>query len=172
MPLAEVIARIRRTIHELALISHAGAVAFNPAPAVEPAPTRWRTSDREPPVPHAGSHHSRSSETRPPTGGIVRSDERWVEHRQKSAQHFAARLERCWGPDDLRQLLTDVTDALDAWHRTPTVPGVVVERGSFLWRCEIADSDRPIEDIKRVYTVSRATVYRYRARYRGLRHAA
>ena len=35
MPLAEVIARIRRTIRQLALISHAGAVAFNPAPAVE-----------------------------------------------------------------------------------------------------------------------------------------
>jgi hypothetical protein len=115
------------------------------------------------------------------------------EYRQKSHVHFQKRLghlERRWDralahPDgervlglqtailsELSTLVKDARDALEAWLRTPDVAGVEPERGSFLWKCQIADDKRDLEAIKTKYTVSTATVYRYRAKYKGLRRVA
>ncbi len=41
--------------------------------------------------------------------------------------------------------------------------------GSFFWKCAIADDSSPVEELVVRYSVSRASVYRYRVTYRGLR---
>lgn len=105
-----------------------------------------------------------------PGGGIDYQDDREFESVLRSADHFRRRQKRCRTDHDFERVIADVEAALEAWeHTPPPVEGIDPERGSFFWKCRIADDDRPLDTIKSTFMVSRATVYRYRAKYRGLR---
>lgn len=110
-----------------------------------------------------------------PPGGVDRQGDRKESYRQKTAEYFARRLARCTGDAEREALRLEAERALYDWRHTPEAPNsaeLAPERGSFLWKCRVADDDRPLEKIKEEYWVSRATVYRYRQKYRGLRRAA
>lgn len=162
---------LRRIILKLSLKSHAPIQGYEFAPSEVGRGDRWRKSDRRAPVPHLGQHQAKSGGTRMPRGGIDRQGDRTPEYRQKSHAYFEQRLKRIQTLEGLRALLKEAEEALEAWTRTPQVAGVDPERESFYWKCAIADDKRPMEDILRQYSVSRATVFRYRLKYRGLRAA-
>lgn len=108
-----------------------------------------------------------------PPGGIDRKGDRQANYRQKSAVYFRRRWRHTNTVDGLEALLDEAREAVWAWSHTPTVSMVVEpERNSFFWKCQIADDTRDLEKIKAIYRVSRATVYRYRATYRGLRRGS
>ena len=105
-----------------------------------------------------------------PPGGIDHKGDREDSYRQKSAVYFRRRWRHTNTVEGLEALLDEARDAAWAWAHTPDAPTVVEpERNTFLWKCAIADDTRDLEKIKAVYRVSRATVYRYRATYKGLR---
>lgn len=171
------IQRIRGLVTRLMLVSHAPSQAFNPAPPTERMPQRWRTRDT-PHVPHASARHRHGGDTKKPTGNIDRKGDLTPEYRQKSHLYFAWTLRRWershhfYGISDLRRLRIEAEQALDWWKRTPSVPGVQHDRDSFLWKCEVADAPGTVDEVCRKYGVSRATLYRYRARYGNIRSKA
>jgi hypothetical protein len=76
-------------------------------------------------------------------------------------------------PADLDALLAEALQVLEDWQKTPPYDGEEpLIRESFRWKCAIADDARDLEAIKKHYTVSKATVYRYRLKYKGLRRAS
>ena len=121
-----------------------------------------------------------------PGGGIDRFGDFQVDYRQKTAEHFQRRLwamvdaAKLFSAPDIEALAVEAQQAVDAWTRTPDVSGVKdlePERDSYLWKCAVADDDRDIETINRVWRqggdpISRSTLYRYRAKYRGLRKSS
>ena len=147
----EVFDALNRAITRLCLISHAPAMTLGRS---------VRSSDED-----IGGKR--------PTGGINGQDDREADFRQKSVEHFRARIARCDTPEAARSLLVEVEDTIWAWTHTPDVDGIKElepEHGSFLWKCNIADNDREhVRDIARRLGIGEATVYRYRAKYRGLR---
>lgn len=71
---------------------------------------------------------------------------------------------------ELAQIRRELEETIEAWHRTPPMPaGVPLERFSFEWKCMVADDQRPVDAVKEIYSIGRATVFRYRSKYRGLR---
>lgn len=163
---------LRRIVLQLSLVSHAPIQGYNFAPNEVGRGDRWRKSQRNDPIPHLGQHQSKGGDTMIPRGDVDRKGDLTPEYRQKSDMYFRKRIPRLRNERELAALLKEAQDAQDAWRRTPEVAGVEHERGSYLWKCEIADTDGPVEPIKRKYTISQATIYRYRAKYRGLRKRA
>lgn len=102
-----------------------------------------------------------------PPGGIDHQGDKTPEFRQKSADHFLRRAARCNTVRDYEAVLIDARAALDAWQRTPL--SGEPEWGSFAWRKQIAlevtAGTRTVDDARRFYQVSRATIYRYVAQY-------
>lgn len=170
------IAEIRRVVQSIALMSHGQTQSYNIvmlADEVPKAPPRWRLSDARAPV-IPGARPAKGGGSSIPSGGAPVWDDRQVEYRQKSHVYFQKKLDRLArrsssSSADLEALLKEATQALEDWRKTPVVAGVEPERGSFAWKCMVADDGRDVDVLKRTYTVSRATIYRYRAQYRGLR---
>lgn len=114
-----------------------------------------------------------------PPGGVDRKGDREDSYRQKSAEHFARRLEGlCRGLDkcsdkraeSLRdEILTDAREAIRAWRVTPNVPGVEPERGTLQWKCKIANDPRPSRVVAGHFGTSHVSVLRYRKQYAGIR---
>lgn len=124
--------------------------------------------------------------------GDAQSEKAWDEYEmeyaawrecfeRKTPDYFRRRLENCETEGRLVALLDECRNVLQAWRKTPDVDGVAELMplpGSFLWKCTVADDRRPIEEIVQFYKspttgdpLHRSTVYRYRARYRGVRRA-
>lgn len=107
-----------------------------------------------------------------PTGGIDHKGDFQTDFKMKSAVYFQHRIERVKDEAQLANLLTEANDALNAWEKTPDQPtSQDPEPESFLWKCRIADDRRHVDAIVDEYGISRATVYRYRSQYRGVRQA-
>lgn len=166
-----VLAELRQLVAELALVSHASSQSYDvvrPGDDVPPTPARWRVSNRRPPAPHLGPHRPKTGGSRTPTGAPARGEDH-PDYRQKSAEYFEQKLLNCWGPTDIRELLTEAQEALIAWRKTPVVPGMEPERGTFRWKCMVADDrNGTVEQIAKRHSVNRRTLFRYRARYTGL----
>jgi hypothetical protein len=179
------LSEIRRVGQKLSLVSHAPTQSYNvvmKGDDVPKTPDRWRVNTNREPWPHLGSHGGKSGDTTEPRGGIDRHGDFQVEYRQKSHLYFEHKLNRIIGnpkatPADLKELIAEAEQAHEDWIKTPVYKGAEpLERGSFRWKCAIADDDRDPETINRVYamgkTISRPTIYRYRQRYRGLRKSS
>jgi len=177
-----VIADIRKVVQRLALISHAPTQSYDvvlKGDDVPKTPDRWRINTRREPWPHLGAHSGKSGDTAVPRGGINRFDDAQLDYRQKSHIYFERKLNRIVNypkstSKDLEALLTEARQALQDWTKTPLYSGPEpLERDSFRWKCAIADDDRDVATINRVYgmgkTIHRSTVARYRVKYRGLR---
>lgn len=117
-------------------------------------------------------------ESKIPTGGIDRHGDREAEFRQKSADHFARRLQNLInGLDRLSnekveqlrdELLDQSTQALKDWKYTPAVPGHELERFTKRWKVRVANDDRSAGVVAGFYGISRTSVMRYREQYAGL----
>lgn len=180
---AATIVQLRRVVLRISLMSHAPTQSYDvvmKGDDVPNAPPRWRMNDRRAPVPHMGAHSAKGGDTLIPRGDVPRQDDKEADFRQKSHLYFERKLNRIvrYGRStsaDLDALLEEATQALEDWRRTPAVAGVEPERGSYFWRCAIADaggsslSDQELTAIKSKYTVSKATIYRYRKQLRGIR---
>lgn len=186
---SRVIAELRRVVQRLSLISHAPTQSYDvvmKGDGVPPTPARWRTSDRREPWPHMGNHAGgKSGGTAAPRGAVDRFGDFQAEYRQKSHVYFEQKLNRIVGyakstVKDLEALLAEARQALEDWQKTPEFKGAQpMERGSFQWKCAIADhgnstlTDQDVREINRLYAmgkvVHRSAIYRYRAQYRGLR---
>lgn len=71
----------------------------------------------------------------------------------------------------LAELLTDIRETTRCWRFTPEPQGrgLVPERGTFYWKCMVADDDKgTLKQIHQRHQISRMTLWRYRQRYRGL----
>lgn len=152
------ILEIRRIVLRIGLVSHAGAAQLG------------RSSK--------GTDDDIGG--RRPSGGIEKHDEYCRGCKDcdgtfalKSAEHFQRKLQRCNTAFQLQRLRDEAQAAWEAWSHTPAPKPAdldpIRDRGTFYWKCAIADDDRPLETVKTFYMVSRATVYRYRAKYRALR---
>lgn len=118
-------------------------------------------------------------ETMTPTGGVDRQGDREPEFRQKSAEHFARRLQGIVdGLDQLSQaraealrdeILEQTTQALRDWRFTPDVPGVEPAYGTLAWKCKIANDPRSSRIVAGHYGTSHVSVLRYREQYGGIR---
>lgn len=104
--------------------------------------------------------HSKSP-SRPPSGeGFPLVDE------------FALRWRRAHREDSKRDCVEAAEEALDRARWAPDPPkGVEPERGSFAWKKQIAEDERPSREVARIFSVSHVTVCDYRRRYRDLRRA-
>lgn len=90
-------------------------------------------------------------------------------YQRRTPSYFEIEAARCGTVNRLLELVEEARATVEAWRKAPPLPaGIEPERGTYLWRCKVADDDRPLDRIKTVYGISRATVYRYRATYRGL----
>lgn len=92
--------------------------------------------------------------------------------RESLHDQFARRYRNAPGPMSREACRREAELALESVRRMRAPKPSVdpdPEHGSFYWKCRIADDVRPLEEIAQHYTVSRATIYRYRAKYRGLR---
>lgn len=177
-PLDPLIPELRRVVQRIALMSHAPTQSYDvvmPGDDVPNTPPRWRLNDRREPIPHMGSHVGKGGDTMIPRGGIIRKDDIEADFRQKSHIYFERKLNRLVAyngstPADLTALLSEARQTLEDWCKTPPYDGEeAIIRGTFRWKCLIAEDKRDLDTIKRTYTVSTATVYRYRERYRGMR---
>lgn len=168
------VGELRKIVQRLALVSHAPIQGYNLAPSENGRGERWRSRDTRPPIPHLGSHMPKGGDTQEPRGEVDWRGDKTPEYRQKSHLYFQRTITRwersayLYTAGDLASLLGEAEDALTAWLKTPVVAGVELERGSFRWFCAIADDDRPIDKIKEHYSVGKSTIYRYRAKYRGV----
>lgn len=71
----------------------------------------------------------------------------------------------------LEALLKDIRETVTCWRFTPPPQraGVDPERGTFYWKCMVADDDRgTLKQIHQRHQISRMTLWRYRQRYRGI----
>lgn len=170
---------LRTVVQQLTLVSHAPIQGYNYAPNEVGRGERWRASDRKPVIPHLGQHQPKGGGTKVPRGNIDwAGDNKFFDYRQKSAVYFQNRVND-WesdkhhhGPDEISELAEEATAALTAWRKTPDSDGADLEppRESFLWKCAIADDDRPVSKLMEVYKpIGRQTIYDYRKLYRGVR---
>lgn len=175
------VGELRTALLRLSLVSHAPIQGYNLAPTeLEGRIIEWRVDDLQQQTPHRGITHRSYADTAVPRGGVDHKGDRTPEYPQKSAEHFLRRYSsmfrasRTFTASDIEALTTEAREALDAWQRTPDPAGGALEpeRGTFLWKCQIADDDRPIAKLQEVYKpISRRTIERYRARYRGVRRS-
>ena len=128
----------KQVIIRLALVSHASTVTFEP-------------SARSTEISRTGN--------RPP-GGIDRRDDHQPDFRQKSADHFAARLNGCNTLRDVQLVLTDAERALDAWQRTP-LSGDPMPGDPFFKRW-VREHDASDSELARLTGVSRQYIHRIR----------
>lgn len=183
----ELIAELRKVVQRLALISHAEIQGYNFAPSEVGRGDRWRRSNRKPPIPHLGQHQGKSGDTKAPGGDVDHYGDFQVGFRQKSHLYFDRQLARLLKrekatKDDLAALVFEAEQTLEDWRKTPVYQGPEpIERGSFRWKCLIADyggaslADGDVQRINDLYalgkTIHRSTIYRYRAQFRGLRRS-
>ena len=99
-----------------------------------------------------------------PPGGVKGGDDFKGEYPQKSHLHFRARLDGCRTVAEFSALARDVAAALEAWQRTPAPSSP--EPGTLAFKRMIAACTEPVDEIVRLYSVSRAAVYKYRKDYR------
>lgn len=166
-----VLKEIRQALAELELVSHAPVRNYDgrSAPSADDDIGGRRPSGRD-------------GEFPPRKPNVGAKAEVWEEYRQEFADwllsyqrrtpaYFRAELRRR-GPGD--PLLEEIRVVVEAWRKSPPQPvGVEPERESFEWKCKIANDDSGKEkDRCDRYSISAATLYRYRARYRRLRRAA
>ena|ERR1700752_2293614 len=150
--------RLVQTILELTLVSHVSGTSYDSS--------------------GGGSGVHEISGAAPP-GGVDHKGDRTQTFRQKSADVFARRLRglesRCETLSDedavsIRdEILTDATAALRDWRKTPDVPGQDPDRGTFQWKCRVAEDERSSRQVATHYGVSHVSVLRWRQQYRGLR---
>jgi hypothetical protein len=103
--------------------------------------------------------------------------ESWLSsYQRKTPAYFAERVGTHPTVRRIRALIVEAEEVYEAWRRTPPPQrGIDPERESFYWRCAIADEGgssltaQQLKDIRSKYSISTATIYRYRATYRGLR---
>jgi hypothetical protein len=128
-----------RVIVQLNLVSHASGANLDPS---------------------ARSTETSRTGNRPP-GGLDWRDDRQPEYRQKSAEHFRWRLSRCRTSDDVRMVLADATDALEAWRKTP-LGAVDPQPGDPLFKRWIIKQDKTDSELARLTGVSRQYINRIR----------
>jgi hypothetical protein len=128
----------RQVIIRLALVSHAATATFEPS---------------------ARSTETSRTGNRPP-GGIERRDDGQPDFRQKSADHFAARLNGCNTVRDVQLVLTEAERALDAWRRTP-LSGDPMPGDPFFKRW-VREHDASDSELARLTGVSRQYIHRIR----------
>jgi hypothetical protein len=103
--------------------------------------------------------------------------ESWLSsYQRKTPAYFADRLGTHPTVRRVRDLIVEAEEVYEAWRRTPPpARGIDPEKGSFYWRCQIADefgeklTEDQLKTLRSRYSISTATIYRYRATYRGLR---
>lgn len=164
----QILVDLAQVLTELNTVSHANGASYEFADSSTMRGERWRTRDK-PVVPHLGGRHNPGAyDTKKPQGAVDWKGDRTPEYRQKSAEHFWRIACEARTVDDLRVVLRDAEWALEDWRRTPPVAGVTNEPGSFRWKCEIADDMRSVDEVVRIFGVSRSVVYKYRSTYRGI----
>lgn len=157
----EIDRELRQAIAELSLISHGPTMAWDR--------TARDTSD----APGGRRPGQKDSEPRPRDKDEFKA---WLEsYHRKTPDWFRRQRERALGNEQrLMRLRDDCRRCIDAWRKCPPQPsGIEPERGSFVWKCQIADDDRgTIKQREDLYGVDRSTIYRYRSQYRGLRRGS
>lgn len=167
------IRELRAVVMRLALVSHAATASYETlAPPDQKNPERWRTRDVRPPVPHLKSRHNvHAGSSIPIRGGIDFIADITPEFRLKSHLYFQRRLERMvrakknHGSADLRRLLKEAEDALDAWQRTPIPMGQEPEYGSPQWKFYVAQSSEDAGRLAARFNVSRRYINKVRRQY-------
>lgn len=147
--------RLVQVLLELSLISHVKGTSYDPS-----------TSGGKP-------------ESTIPSGGIDRKGDRETEFRQKSAEHFARRLQGVIDGlnrlsnlrvEQLRdEILEQAMKALCDWRRTPDAEGVDPEHGTLAWKCRVANDPRSSRVVAGHYGTTHVSVIRYRRQYAGIR---
>jgi hypothetical protein len=186
-------AELHQLVCELGLVSHASTQRYDGDGSKMTAPAKNEVGGRRPPGDDVERPPRRPREPIEPSEDA--SDETWREYRVRLAEYaqklreyhddrtawatsyqrrtvhyFDAQLAVCVSVDRLIILRDEARETLQAWRKTPPQPtSVDPPRDSFVWKCQIADDGRPIEAIKATYGISKATVYRYRAAFRGVR---
>lgn len=183
------VAELRSVVQKIALISHAPIQGYNFAPSEVGKGERWRVSYTKAPIAHLGLHSAKGGDTQIPRGDVDHWGDFQVDYRQKSDLYFQRKFDRLQElerstRDEVRALIKEAEQAYEDWQKTPEYRGEEQPaRDSFRWKCLIADyggdslDDEDIKTINRLYAmstqpVSRATIYRYRLKYRGLRFKA
>jgi hypothetical protein len=169
---SRLINEIRPVVQRLALVSHAPIQGYNFAPPEFKAGERWRTRSTAAPNPHLSAHHAKGGDTTIPRGNVDYRGDKTPEYRQKSADHFARQLRRleretrlCTA-SDLRDLLKDAEDALEAWHKTPLIAGERPALHDPRWKYWAANCDHTTADLVRWYSISRQYLHQIRQQYR------
>ena len=111
-----------------------------------------------------------------PTGGVDSFSDHHEKVRQKSAEHFADRLEACKTTEAIRSVVETMRVALDAWQHTrpsPWRPPVweSEECAAFLfWHSELRERGDPRgltqRDLAEIYDVSVMTINRLQRKLR------
>lgn len=175
------LAELRQVILDLSLVAQGPSASFDPAPPPDDLKRaqRHRTKAHQPIVPHLGNHSHFSGGSILPGPDMGRIDDKHFDYRQKSDRYFRNRLvrwendkKRVYGVSDLERLLKEAVAALKDWRITPSVAGVQNDRGTFLWKCEVADAKGDTEEVCRKFGISRRTLGRYREQFQGVRKRA
>jgi len=141
MPVA---AQLAQVIAELSMISHVPAVNLEP---------------------HLSTEEDIGG--RKPPGGTNHSDDRDPDIWVKSAEHFQIRMAGCRTSRDLELVLVDARRALQAFKRSPAVPGKDPEYGSVHWKRMIANSTESDDELSRKHGCSRAMIHKVKRLYAG-----
>ncbi len=82
---------------------------------------------------------------------------------------FRDRWNGAMGPTSRRSVVQAAEEALELARRNVTeVQGLEPARGSFAWKCRVADATGDVGDVATWWGVHRTTVLRYRRSYAGL----
>lgn len=175
----EQIRALHTTIRKLALVSHAPIQGYNFAPNEIGRGDRWRKTNTHDPLPHLGAHPGRHVGTAIPRGDIDHKGDRTVEYRQKSAEHFARRLQRMvddkrrtYTAEQLKDLHDEALAALEAWRKTPLIAGERPALRDPRWKYWVANCEHSTADILRWYGISRQYLHQIRRKYREDQDAA
>jgi hypothetical protein len=164
-------ATLRSALVNLELVSHAPTQNLAPIPrdtSESPGGARPGGTDRDRPARNASDDERRAWE---------------ASYHRKTPSWFGNERRKVWdrhnrdGDDQraiagLESLLKQANECVLSWRKQPAMIGVleeVIEPISFLWKCMVADDDSgSIKQREDRYGIDRATIHRYRLKYRGL----
>lgn len=149
--------QLRQVLLDLSLVSHVRGVSHDSS---------------------GGGGGADETSGRLPPGGPDRKGDSEPTFRQKTHLHYIRRYEglvrglsqlsdsRAEGIRD--EILSDARVALDAWRKTPRVPGRDPDHGTLQWKVRVANDPRSSRQVATTYGISHVTVLRLRKQYEGI----
>ena len=186
--------QLRQALAELAMISHAPTPDYDFSPSEAASRSRWRTSDRRPPVAYAGPHAAHDGGTRIPRGvdgehrprapksGIPDEESSdkvrnaWAAYQveledwracymRRTPEFYQREIDRAQSDWRRKRIIEEIKADTQSWLRAPMPIDEPLSLADPQWKRWIAASKLNNGDLARKYNVTRQYISLVRRAY-------